>query len=72
MRQTVEGTFEGEESVAASRCAREFERTLDGLGPGVTKEDGVEVRRQSLEQRFGKKSAQERTVHLHHVGEVEL
>ncbi len=56
----------------AGRGAGKLERAFDGFRAAVAKENGVEMRRRALGQRFREQPAQERAIHLHHVRQVEL
>src|SRR6266404_1659034 len=59
-------------SFPSSRGAREFDRALHRFGPGVAKEDRVEVLGRAFGDRFGEQTAQQRAIHLHHVRKIEI
>jgi hypothetical protein len=70
--ESVECTGERDRAFSSSRGPGKFQRALHRFRAGVAKENRVEVRRCSPGDRFGEQSAQERTVHLHHVGKIEV
>ena len=70
--QAVVGVFEGEDARAAGVAAGELERALDGLGAAVAEEEGVAPRAGVFGERLAQQAGEQRAVHLHHVGQVEV
>ena len=69
-RQPVEGVVAVEDARPLRRGADELDRTLDRLGARVGEEDPLDAGMGPLDQLLGQDAGQERTVHLHEVGQV--
>src|SRR6267378_6840102 len=64
--------LERNDPFSTSRTTGKFQRPFHRFGARVTKEDSIEVPRRAFCDRFGEQAAQERTVHLHHIRQIEI
>ena len=62
--------FAVKDLVALGGIAGKFDRRLDGLGAGVAEKHLCQPVRAALEKLLGKQPAEQRDVHLHHVGQL--
>ena len=71
-REAVECAFQRDQPATAGGGAGELDGAFHGLGAGIAEKDRVEVRGHALDERLGQHAAEQRAVHLNHVGEVEV
>ena len=68
----MKGAFERDHPFSLRGRAGKFQRAFHRFGAGVAEENCVEMRWRALCDRFRQEAAQERTIHLHHVRQIEI
>src|SRR5437588_378916 len=68
----MKGAFERNDALLAGSGTGEFQSAFHRFGAGVTKENGIEMRRGTSGDGLCQEPAQKRAIHLHHVGQIQI
>ncbi len=71
-REPVKGVVGVKDAGTAGRLPGEFDGRFDRLGAGIAEEHAADLLAAARQELLGEQARQQRAVHLHHVGQIEV